>query len=180
MRNGRSASVAHLHLLLVAAAAVAFAAACGNASSAPPTTSSPAASAAASPAVSAVPIEVEARTPDGGTVTVHGSGVSGRASTPPAGTAWYDVIVEYCAASTAQAAIPVSTVRGELALGLKDGRQLAAARGPGAPEEVFLAGQSVKASDCVRGPLLFAVPIDGIPQYLVLTGPGGGMRWRIT
>jgi hypothetical protein len=180
MRNGRSASLGHAGLLPVAGLVAALVAACGAAGSAPPTTPGPTASGPATPASSPVRIDVKATTPDGGTLTVHGSGVSGRRSMPPAGTAWYNVVVEFCAPPSAQALVPVATVRGELVLALKDGRQVAPDAGPGAPEEAFMTDQSVKASECVRGPVLFAVPLDGIPEYLVLTGPSGGMRWRVT
>jgi hypothetical protein len=88
--------------------------------------------------------------------------------------------VEFCLAPSIQSSVPASTIRGELALVLTDGRTIAPDTGPGASDEVFLSNQAMKGSDCVRGPLVFAVPLDGIPQFLQLVGPLGGMRWRVT
>jgi hypothetical protein len=134
----------------------------------------------ASPVGSPIPIDVAATTPRGSKLTVHGSGTSGRTGSAPPGAAWYEVNIEFCLAPSIQGGVPASTIRDELALVLSDGRTIAPDAGPGASDEVFLSNETMKALDCVRGPLVFAVPLDGIPQYLQLVGPLGGMRWRVT
>jgi hypothetical protein len=141
---------------------------------------SPAASPATTPAGSPIPIDVTATTPRGSKLTVHGSGTSGRTGPAPSGAAWYEVDIEFCLAPTIQSGVPASMIRSEFALGLTDGRTIAPDAGPGASDEVFLSNETLKALDCVRGPLVFAVPLDGIPQYLQLVGPLGGMHWRVT
>jgi hypothetical protein len=48
------------------------------------------------------------------------------------------------------------------------------------PDEVYASEGTFSANDCVRGALVFAVPIGATPEHLLLVGNKGGMRWRLT
>ena len=118
-------------------------------------------------------------TPRGSRVTVHSFGPSERSVAPPEGAAWHEIDLEWCLPPTIVSDITVGNLRYELNLELSDGATIEPEAEADSPEEVYASEGTFKADECVRGALVFAVPAGATPDYLLLVGPNGGMRWRL-
>ena len=141
-----------------------------------PTTapSSPAASEAVT-----VDLGAEGTTPRGSRVTVHSFGSSERSIDPPAGHEWNEADLEWCLPPTIVNEVTVGNLRYELKLELSDGTTIEPEPDADSPDEVYASDGTFSANDCVRGALVFGVPTGATPEYLLLVGPNGGMRWRL-
>ena len=155
-----------------------------SASSAPASSIPPSASATASSpdASAAVTVDLGAvgTTPRGSLVTVHSFGPSDRSPEPPAGAAWYEADLEWCLPPTIVSQVTVGNLRYELGLLLDDNTTIEPEANADGPDEVYASEGSFGANDCVRGPLVFAVPTGATPAFLLLLGSKGGMRWRLS
>ncbi len=117
-------------------------------------------------------------TPRGSRVTVHTFGPSERSLEPPAGSAWFEADLEWCLPSTLVNPVTLGNLRYEVKLEMSDGTTLEPEATADSPDEVYASDGTFKAGECVRGPLVFAVPAGAVPAYLQLDGHGG-MRWRL-
>jgi hypothetical protein len=126
-----------------------------------------------------VDLGVPGITPRGSRVTVHSFGPSDRSPEPPAGSAWLEADVEWCLPPTITSDVTVGQVRYELALELSDDTTIEPDADADSPDEVYASDGTFSANECVRGALVFAVPTGATPQYLLLVGTNGGMRWAL-
>jgi hypothetical protein len=149
------------------------------ASSVPPSGSATESPPEASGAVT-VDLGAVGTTPRGSRVTVHSFGASDRSPEPPAGTAWYEADLEWCLPPTIVSQVTVGNLRYELGLLLDDNTTIEPEANADGPDEVYASEGSFGANDCVRGPLVFAVPTGATPAFLLLLGSKGGMRWRLS
>ena len=164
-----------------AAPASVEAAAPGTASPEPSTSVAPIPSPSSPDASAAVTVDLgaEGTTPRGSRVTVHSFGPGERSFDPPAGSAWHEADLEWCLPPTIASEVTVGNLRYELNLELSDGTTIEPDAEADSPDEVYASAGSFSANDCVRGALVFAVPTGATPEYLLLVGPKGGMRWRL-
>ena len=140
----------------------------------PSPSSMPEASAAAPVALGAVGV-----TPRGSRVTVHSFGPAERSVTAPAGAAWHEADLEWCLPPTIAGDVTLGNIRYELKLEMRDGTTIEPEAEADSPDEVYASDGTFSANECVRGPLVFAVPTGATPEYLLLVGSYGGMRWRL-
>lgn len=161
------------------AASSAAATAAPTPGSAEPATPSAATSPEASAAVT-VDLGAVGVTPRGSRVTVHSFGPSERSLEPPDGFAWHEADLEWCLPPTIVSDVTVGNLRYELNLELSDDTTIEPEAEADSPDEVYASEGSFSANDCVRGALVFAVPIGTTPEHLLLVGPFGGMRWRLS
>jgi hypothetical protein len=119
-------------------------------------------------------------TPRGSRVTVHSFGPSDRSVEPPAGSAWFEADLEWCLPPTIASEVTVGNLRYEVNLELGDLKTIEPEAEADSPDEVYASEGTFSANDCVRGALVFAVPIGATPEHLLLVGNKGGMRWRLT
>ena len=119
-------------------------------------------------------------TPRGSLVTVHSFGPSDRSPEPPAGSAWHEADLEWCLPPTLVNPVTVGNLRYEVVLELSDDTTIEPEAVAASPDEVYASDGTFKASECVRGALVFAVPAAATPEHLLLVGPKGGMRWRLS
>ena len=142
-----------------------------------PPSASPPATPGASAAVT-VDLGAVGTTPRGSRVTVHGFGPSERSLEPPAGSAWFEADLEWCLPSTLVNPVTLGNLRYEVKLEMSDGTTLEPEATADSPDEIYASDGTFKADECVRGPLVFAVPAGAVPAFLQLDGHGG-MRWRL-
>ena len=112
-------------------------------------------------------------------VTVHAFGPSDRSPEPPAGSAWLEADLEWCLAEEATRDVTIGNIRYEVALEMSDGRTISPDSEADSPDEVYASEGTFTGGDCVRGPLVFAVPTWGNAEYLLLVGRNGAVRWRL-
>ncbi|MEO5704291.1 MAG: hypothetical protein ABIZ52_01810 [Candidatus Limnocylindrales bacterium] len=168
-------------------------ASCGNqaspvAPSHPDATPTAAPSAAFSPSIAPtesagtpiLQLGVQAVTPRQSLLTVFGWKPSGRSSAPPSGAMWYEADVEFCLAPQIQSAVPVETIRDELAAELVSGTIVTPDVFARSPAEVFSdTGRQIVAEECLRGALPFAIPTDDPARYVGLFRAVWMLRWAI-
>ena len=118
-------------------------------------------------------------TPRGSRVTVHSFGPSDRSPAPPTGSEWLEADVEWCLPDTLVSDVTVGNLRYELALELSDGSTIEPEAEAASADEVYASEGTFRASECVRGALVFAVPAGATASYLLHVGRLGGLRWRL-
>jgi hypothetical protein len=148
----------------------------------PATAIPPTASPSSPDASVAVTVDLRAvgTTPRGSLVTVHSFGPSDRSPEAPAGSSWYEADLEWCLPPTLVNPVTVGNLRYELALQLSDDTTIEPEANADGSDEVYASEGSFRAGECVRGALVFAVPTGATPAFLLLVGPNGGMRWRLS
>jgi hypothetical protein len=187
--SGRSLALAVVAVFLTACggsgspSAASFAVASGPAPASAEESASaltPSSSASAASEATAVALGAVGVTPRGSRVTVHSFGPSERSSAPPAGSAWQEADLEWCLPSTLANPVTVGNIRYELNLELSDGTTVEPEAQADASDEVYALDGTFGADECVRGAMVFAVPTGATPEHLLLVGPKGGMRWRLS
>jgi hypothetical protein len=118
-------------------------------------------------------------TPLGSRVTVHAFGPSDRSLEPPAGAAWLEADLEWCLPQGMTREVKLGNIRYEVALEMSDGSTIDPEADADSPDEVYASDGTFRANECVRGPLVFAVPTGATPTYLLLVGRNGAVRWRL-
>ena len=186
--GGRRWVVESLGLVMAAGVVVS---ACAGTSTPPAATAAPTSAVATpEPATPEASLEASAAvtvdygevgvTPRGSRVTVHSFGPSERSVAPPAGAAWQEIDLEWCLPPTIVSDVTLGNIRYELNLELSDGTTIEPEAEADSPDEVYASEGTFSANDCVRGALVFAVPTGATPEHLLLVGPYGGMRWRLS
>ena len=97
-------------------------------------------------------------TPLGSRVTVHSFGPGERSLQPPAGSAWLEADLEWCLPQGMTREVKLGNIRYEVALEMSDGSTIDPEADADSPDEVYASDGTFRANECVRGPLVFAVP----------------------
>ncbi len=148
--------------------------------SAAPSVAEPVPSPTVAPGAEILRLGESTRTPRESLMTVYSFGLSDRTTAPPAGTAWYAADIEFCMAPAIESAVSVANLRYEFAVELESKLPLRADSAFGGPNEIYSEpGRTIVADECVRGPVVFAVPDDDPARYVGLFVGIGERRWVV-
>ena len=143
-------------------------------------TSEAAASSSPTPAAGGVAFGETITTPRGSLMSVHSVTPGRRTAAPPAGTEWISADVEFCVTKDLEGEVVVLTIRDEFELELEDGTLLDPTGAGAEADEVFSdATLLVGAGECLRGPVVFAVPSGVRPTTFVLATRWGDTEWPL-
>jgi hypothetical protein len=115
-----------------------------------------------------------ARTPRNSKLTVYAWGRTDRKAEAPAGTSWYAADTKFCLTSDISRSVPISVIREEFVLVLADGFLVWPESKQDSASEVYAdPKRTLKASQCGRGAVIFAVPSGTPAAFFMLDTPAG-------
>jgi len=121
-----------------------------------------------------------ALTPRQSRVTVFGFRPADRTVLPPADSRWLAADIEFCMGPTVKSVVPIAIIRDEFGVQTESEQLHRPDAAYGAANEVFSEpGRTLVAEECLRGPVIFAVPIYDPARYVGLFIQGGVLRWDV-
>lgn len=98
----------------------------------------------------------------------------------PSGAEWFEADVKFCLSPTVKGSILVRTIRDEFRVEVAGGPPIEPNSDAPFPDEVFSSlDGALKAKECARGPVVFAIPPGIHPSFFLLSTPLGILRWRL-